>query len=111
MSLGLWILAAMVLGVAVIGIVQFRAARGVYRPLASRQPQGRREQTPELGLEAIDMNVVRRTQRSNESLERSHTLWTGQRGITGAIDTNVQPMADDETYAKRFYTAYMKNKD
>lgn len=107
----LWILGAVVAGVAGISALQYRASRGQYRPLAQRQPQARARQAPELGMEAVDMEAVRHTQRRNESFERSQTIWSRKGGISQAIDTTIAPMADDETYAKRFHTAFMKNKD
>lgn len=106
-----WILGAALLGVVVISVLQYRAARGHYRPLSTRQPERRAPGKPELGMEAIDMAEINRTQRRNESLERAHTNWTRRGSGTNAAETDIQPLADDETYAKRFHTAFMKNKD
>ncbi|WP_298862589.1 hypothetical protein [uncultured Sulfitobacter sp.] len=105
------ILGAVLLGVVILGVRQYRAASGTYRPLSSRQPQSRPSQAPELGMEAIDMAEIRRTQRSNESLERVNHIWTRGNGSSGRIDTSVDAMPDDETYARRFHAAFMKNKD
>lgn len=105
------ILGAALLGVLVVIAQQYRAARGTYRPLSRRQPQRRVANTPELGMEAIDMTEVRRTQRSNESLERVNDPWSQRRGGSRTVDTSVDAMPDDETYAKRFHAAFMKNKD
>ena len=105
------ILGAGVLGVGAICAWQYRAGRGQYRPLSSRQPQRPDAQTPELGMEAIDMTEIRRTQRSNESRERVNNIWTQRRGTSTGVDTNVDAMPDDETYARRFHAAFMKNKD
>ena len=84
------------------------------RPLSEAQPKMGKRDVP-LGMEAIDMNEVRRTQRRNESLERSHTSMTDRtsRGFLfeQAADTDIEPLADDETYAKRYHTAFQKRKD
>ncbi|WP_299030758.1 hypothetical protein [uncultured Sulfitobacter sp.] len=105
------ILGGVALGVVGIAVWQYRAARAQFRPLASRQPQRNVPQTPELGMEAIDMAEIRRTQRSNESLERTNNIWARQAGTFTRIDTNVDAMPDDETYAQRFHAAFMKNKE
>ncbi len=113
MSLG-WIIAGLLAGVVLISWLQYRAQAGTYRPLASRQPERAETEERPLGTEAIDMDAVRRTQRQNESLERAHTNWTrGKGSILGAAaaDTHIAPLADDETYAKRFHAAYMNKKD
>ena len=106
----LWaaILIGLALGVAAIGYRQHRARRGIYRPLATRQPQRRAAPQATLGLEATDMGVVNAAARRNESLERGHTNWTFRGGLSAATD--VAPMADDETYAARFHAAFMKDK-
>lgn len=110
-----WILAGIVALIAGIGFAQHRSQRGTYRPLASRQPQRpQRGETP-LGMEATDLETVTRAARRNEALERAHTNWTRKDGSTfrfgsDAADTTIDPMPDDETYAKRFHAAYMKNK-
>lgn len=108
-----WIVGAALLAVVVISVQQYRAARGTYRPLSQRQPQRRATSAPELGMEAIDMAEIHRTQRRNESLERANTNWTRRRDATSAADTDIQPLADDETYSARYYAAFhsKKNKD
>ncbi len=86
--------------------------RNTYRPLSRRQPARKVSKDVPLGLEAIDMRAVNSAARRNESLERSHTSWTRKGGLlNGAADTDVQPLADDETYARRFHAAFMKDKD
>ena len=105
------VLGAIVVLVVVIAAGQYHAAKGTYRPLSSRQPQRHNPQTPELGMEAMDMAEVRRVQRRNQSLERTNDAWTRRRRQTSATDTGVDAMPDDETYARRFHTAFMKNKD
>lgn len=100
-----------VVAIVVISALQYRAAKGRYRPLSSRQPQRPVAHKPELGMEAIDMAGVRRTQRSNESLERVNNIWAKHHGATKGLDTSVDAMPDDETYARRFHAAFMKNKD
>lgn len=106
-----WILGAALVAVAGIAALQYRTARGQHRPLAQRQPQRQTPNTPDLGMEAIDMAEIRRTQSRNDSLERPQTLWGFGQGTRNTASTNVQPLADDETYAKRFHAAFMKNKD
>ena len=113
MSLG-WIIGGLLAGVVLICWLQYRAQAGTYRPLSSRQPERTAIEDRPLGTEALDLDAVRRTQRQNESLERAHTNWTrGRSGILGAAaaDTHIAPLADDETYAKRFHAAYMNKKD
>lgn len=105
------ILGAVCVGVVAIAALQYRATRGQYRPLSTHQPQRRESNTPELGMEAIDMAEIQRTQRRNESLERTNKIWTRQGDATNGVDVNVAALPDDETYARRFYTAFIKNKD
>ena len=110
----LWVLGGALACVVVICMQQYRAARGVYRPLSRRQPARRTNDTPDLGLEAIDMDAVKRTQRRNESLERGQTNWSRGYSATSAADTDVQPLCDDETYSARYHAAFhsrKKNKD
>lgn len=107
------IVGAIVAGVVGVSILQYRAASGQYRPLSQRQPKRRVVEKPELGMEAINMDEVHRTQRRNESFERANTNWTRRRDATSAADTDIQPLADDETYSARFHAAFnsKKNKD
>ncbi len=110
----LWMLGGALIIVVYISVMQYRAASKTYVSLSQRQPAHRTAGlNPELGLEEIDMNEVRRTQRRNESLERAHTNWTQKRSATSAADTDIQPMADDETYSARYHAAFneKKNKD
>lgn len=93
-----------------LSIVQYRETRGQYRPLSHRQPERRAKNDRELGLEAINMDEVHRTQRRNESLERANTNWTDKRNMTQAADTDIQPLADDETYSTRYHAAFHKDK-
>ncbi len=106
------VLGATVACVIAISAMQYRSAKGRYRPLASRQPTRTVEQKPELGMEAIDMTEIRRTQRSNDSLERVNNIWTKRGSITSDVSTSVDAMPDDETYARRYHAAFhKKNKD
>ena len=105
------ILGAAVVAICAIGVLQYNARRGTYRPLSSRQPAQRQQQAPELGMEAIDMAEIRRTQRSNESLERTNNIWSQRNGAAGGLDIKIDGLTDDETYARRFHAAFMKNKD
>lgn len=92
-------------------ILQHRRASRTYRPLSQRQPQMERDPKPELGMEAIDMTEINRTTARNESLERTSNAFSRGRDKTSAANMAIQPMADNETYARRFYAAFMKNKD
>ena len=105
------IFGAGVVAFCAIALLQYSARRGTYRPLSSRQPAQRRQQAPELGMEAIDMAEIRRTQRSNESLERTNNIWSQRHGAAGGLDIKIDGLTDDETYAQRFHAAFMKNKD
>ena len=99
----------LVLAVAVLVWVQRPTIQPVLRPLSARQPE-RREQDVPLGMEALDLDEVSRTNRLNESLERGQTNWLTRTGFFGRPDTDVQPLADDETYAARYYNAFQKDK-
>jgi len=106
------VLGAIIACVIAISALQYRAAKGQYRPLASRQPARPVQQKPGLGMEAIDMNEIRRTQRSNDSFERVNNIWTKRGSITSDVSTSVDAMPDDETYARRYHAAFHnKNKD
>ena len=108
----IWLLGALVAGVAVIAYAQHRAQRRVYRPHASRQPARPRQEKAPLGMEAIDLNEVARTTRRNESLERGTTNWMRARmGLFGGhADVTVDPLADDETYAARYHAAFQRDR-
>jgi len=112
-----WILLACVVVVTVVSIAQYRAARGVYVPLSQRKPgaidpaQPAERDVP-LGMEALDLKEVARTARRNDALERSGSLGHGRmlsHNINTAAD-GIDPLPDDETYAKRFHTAFIKDK-
>ena len=106
------ILGAIVACGVVISAAQYRAAKGQYRRLSSRQPVLPTDQKPELGMEAIDMAQIRRAQRSNDSLERVNNIWTKRGSLTSDVSTSVDAMPDDETYARRYHAAFhKKNKD
>lgn len=105
----LWLLSLVIAGGALIAYMQYRAQRGTYRTLASRQPERRTREVP-LGMEALDLDEVSRATRRNESLERGQTNWLSTKGFLGRADTDVQPLADDETYAARYYSAFQKDK-
>lgn len=107
------ILSAVIVGVAVVALLQYRAQKGTYRPLASRQPDARApQQDLPLGMEAIDVTSVNRVNRTNAALERTSVDWIKgrQNNATRTGADSIEPMPDDETYAKRFHTAFMKNK-
>ncbi|MFC6584381.1 hypothetical protein [Sulfitobacter aestuariivivens] len=59
----------------------------------------------------MDIAAVNKVTRRNEALERGHTNWTRKSSTqTDVAETDIQPLADDETYATRFHAAFMKNK-
>jgi hypothetical protein len=91
---------------------QYRAQRGVYRPLTSRQPERQDTNEVPLGMEALDLGHIRATTRRNESLERGNTSWTTRKGkfLGGTADTDVAPLSDDETYAARYHAAFHNSK-
>lgn len=103
-----WILGAALLAVVLVSAAQYCAATKQYRPLSQRQPERRSQAAPELGMEAINMQEVHRAQRRNQSLERAPASWTRNRDANSATD--IQPLADDETYSARFYAAFQSKK-
>jgi hypothetical protein len=105
----MWIALALIAVVALLIWSQHRAARQIHRTLASRQPERRRQDVP-LGMEGLDLDEVSRTNRRNESLERGQTNWLTKGGFFGRPDTDIRPLADDETYAARYHAAFHKNK-
>ena len=106
-----WIATGALAALGIVVIRQFRAAHGVYRPLASRQPQNQQTSKTPLGMEATDLDAVAKVMRRNESLERSGNFWNrkGPGLFTAKAETDIQPFDDDETYAKRYYTAFQKD--
>lgn len=108
----LWLISGIVGGIAVVGYVQYRSRRHIYRPLSSRQPARQANGDIPLGMEAIDLDHVARTTRRNESLERATTNWMRKgTGIMGsATETHIEPLADDETYAARYHAAFHKDR-
>ena len=100
-----WLLVVVLIGVGVTSLIQYRAQRSTYRPLANRQPPRRPSDVP-LGMEATDLEAVSRANRRNESLERGQTNWLASKGVFGRADTDVPPLADDETYAARFHDVF-----
>lgn len=109
-----WIIGIALVAVVGISYAQYRAQAGTYRSLSSRQPERAESGPRPLGTEALDLEAVQRTQRRNESLERAHTSLTRRKGRFSSLesaDTDIQPMADDETYARRFHAAFQRNKD
>ena len=107
-----WIVAILLGLVGGISLYQFRSQRGTYRSLSSRQPARKVSGEVPLGMEATDLSAVNSVARRNESLERSHTSWTRRSGmLSGAADTDIQPLSDDETYAKRYHAAFLQDKE
>ncbi|MEM6940603.1 MAG: hypothetical protein AAF943_11645 [Pseudomonadota bacterium] len=89
-------------------IAQYLRAQRIHRPLAQRQPTRQTQDVP-LGMEALDLDEVSRTNRRNESLERGQTNWLHRGGFYGRPDSDVLPLADDETYAARYHRAFAKS--
>ncbi|MFG6590976.1 hypothetical protein [Sulfitobacter sp. 1A12157] len=105
-----WVAAAVVGGIAATAYAQHRARRGRHVPLSQRQPPRPETGKVPLGMEALDLDAVASTARRNESLERGHTNWTKKRGgfFLGGAEVEVEPWADDETYARRYHAAFKK---
>lgn len=110
----LWIMAAAAIALALVLWGQYRAQRGVYRPLSSRQPQRDPDdaKTP-LGMEGLDLALIERTARQNEALERSTGGWNARRtrgSFLGAAPSQGPAKPEDETYAAWFHAAFLKDK-
>lgn len=105
----LWAGAGLLVMVTLVAIAQYRSANATYSPLSQSQPDRRSPDTP-LGMEALDLEHVSRTNRTNESLERGQTNWLRGAGFFGRSDNDVLPLSDDETYAARYYDAFHKDK-
>ena len=103
------LLALLIAGGGVFAFLQYRAQSGTYRTLASRQPPRAPRDIP-LGMEAMDLDSIGRTNRRNDSLERGTTNWLGRAGFFGRTDFDPPPLADDETYAARYHDAFHKEK-
>ena len=83
--------------------------RGPRRPLAERRPSrdemGQTRTVP-LGMEGLDLSVVDRAARQNDTAERLPSLATG--GFVARSSTHVDAMPEDETYAARYHRAFHK---
>ncbi|WP_415403222.1 hypothetical protein [Tateyamaria sp. SN3-11] len=85
------------------------------RPLAARRPgrveMGQTRAVP-LGMEATDLDLVNQVSRKNDALERSHVIATKRTKLgdsfASASSTQIAPMPEDETYAARYHSAYIK---
>lgn len=108
-TLLLWAGCTAILIVVLISLWHYRTQRGIHRPLASRQPDRKKRDVP-LGYEAIDMRFLNKVNRRNEALERGHTNWSRGRTDVISADTDIDPLADDETYAARYYRAFQRDK-
>ena len=91
--------------------------RGPRRPLATRQPgreeMGQTRKIP-LGMEALDMRIVDEANKRNDALERASGVFHQRNMLRSGIasaNTSIDPMNDDETYAARFYGAYIKKEN
>jgi hypothetical protein len=82
------------------------------KPFAARRP-GRDEmgqvRSVPLGMEATDLTLIDRVSRQNDALERSHPIGQRRSGLLGArTSTHIDAMPEDETYAARYHSAYLK---
>ena len=86
------------------------------RPLAARRPgrdeMGQSGAVP-LGMEATDLDLIDKVSRRNDALERSHAVGLTRKSALGgsfvsATSTRIDPMPEDETYAARYHSAYIK---
>ncbi|MEO0501848.1 MAG: hypothetical protein AAFZ14_00885 [Pseudomonadota bacterium] len=84
--------------------------RGPRRPLAARRPSreemGQMRDVP-LGMEGLDLRVVDRAARLNDTAERLPTI-AGRDGFFARSSTHVDAMPEDETYAARYARAFQK---
>ena len=62
-----------------------------------------------LGMEATDLTLIDRVARQNDALERTHTIGARKSGsFVARTSTHIDPMPEDETYAARYHSAYIK---
>ncbi|WP_415920287.1 hypothetical protein [Tateyamaria sp. SN6-1] len=84
--------------------------RSPRRPLAARRPSrdemGQTRKVP-LGMEGLDLSVVDRAARANDTADRLPTL-AGGAGFFTRSSTHVDAMPEDETYAARYHRAFSK---
>lgn len=97
-------------------IISFPFRSGPRRPLAARRPDRRemgQEQTTPLGMEATDLSLVQKVNRQNDALERATAARSHGRNNTATTGASllVPAMPEDETYAARYYSAYIKKDD
>ena len=100
---------------ALVGVLlrQYASVRGTHVPLSQRQPARQDARGVPLGMEATDLAGLARSARVNETLERSHTSWTGRwwgKDQGRGAATDVAPWPDDHTYAARFHAAFHKDR-
>ena len=84
------------------------------QPLAARRPtreeMGQVRNVP-LGMEGLDLRVVDRAARMNDTAERLPTI-ANRNGFFTRASTHVDAMPEDETYAARYARAFQqKGKD
>ncbi|WP_299614285.1 hypothetical protein [uncultured Tateyamaria sp.] len=84
--------------------------RSPRRPLADRRPNrdnmGQNRTVP-LGMEGLDLDVIDKAARANDTAERLPTVM-GRDGFFARSSTHVAPMPEDETYAARYHRAFQK---
>ena len=60
-----------------------------------------------LGMEGLDLSVIDRAARRNDTAERLPTL-LGHKGFFARSGTHVDAMPEDETYAARYHRVFKK---
>ncbi len=74
------------------------------------------DDTPELGMEALDMGLIRQTQRRNHALEATNDGHIarhrrGRSSFLNAADRATPTQYDDKGYAQTFFAQFLKNKE
>ncbi|MFV2002308.1 MAG: hypothetical protein ACC619_04940 [Paracoccaceae bacterium] len=93
-----------------LGFGEYLMARGRYRPLSKSFGQ-RRGREPDLGSEAIDIDIVRDAQRSNNMAATHSSAQSGTPDLTNSLrhmPGKPKTIKDDETYAQNWFRAFGK---
>ncbi|WP_108259933.1 hypothetical protein [Mangrovicoccus ximenensis] len=78
----LWVLAGIAAAIAAAALAEAWIKRGRRRPLAAHRPVPDRDRSPELGMEATDLDGYRRLLRQNDQIGAQRTrLGTFRAGI------------------------------
>ena len=80
------------------------------------RPEAPVEDEVPLGLEAVDMSVVEEAARRNQALDRTNGFRAGPQNRFTSFAQNadaraVVSLGEDESYARRFYSAFLTRKD